>query len=349
MYLDHAATTPLGPEAREAMRPWLEGHFGNPSSVHAAGREAREAVESARETVAGCIGAQREEIVFTSGGTEADNLALSLPGHLAVSAIEHPAVLEPAKKRKAGLLDVDGEGRVVGKPSGADLVAVMLVNNEVGTVQRFPKRDYLLHMDAVQAAGKIPVDVKALGCDLLTLSSHKVNGPQGVGALFVRKGVELPPLLLGGGQEGGLRSGTENVAGIVGFAAALKAAGPGDSERLRDRLERLLKNSVPGLRVNAGGAERAPHILSVSIDGIDGEAALVRLDREGISASSGSACSSEDFQPSHVLSAMGVSRLQAKGTLRFSLGKGNTEAEIDKAAAAVARVVKELRAIFTAL
>jgi cysteine desulfurase len=357
IYLDHAATTPLGNAAREAMAPWLSGRFGNPSSLHAAGRQAREAVEGARETVARCLGASREEIVFTSGGTEADNLAVSgIPGPLAVPAVEHPAVLEPAKARGALLLPVDAEGRVdpASLPAGLALLSVMLVNNEVGTIQPvsgLARKGMLLHTDAVQAVGKIPVDVRALGVDLLSLSSHKVQGPQGVGALYVRRGVALLPRTLGGGQENGLRSGTENVAGIVGFAAALEAACRGlapDMTRvagLRDRLQAGILKALSGVRVNAGKAERAPHILSLCVEGVDGEAALMRLDEEGICASSGSACATDSAEPSHVLVAMGVPRPLMKGALRFSLGRDTTQAEIDRTVQVLTKTIDDLRAL----
>lgn len=357
IYLDHAATTPLGSEARKAMAPWLAGRFGNPSSLHAAGRAAREAVERARGTVAACLGAAREEIVFTSGGTEADNLTLhGIPGKLAVSAVEHPAVLEPAKARGATFLPVDTEGRVDPDkvPSGIALLSVMLVNNEVGTVQpvsKLARKDMLLHTDAVQAAGKIPVDVRALDVDLLSLSAHKVGGPQGVGALYVRRGVTVIPRTLGGGQENGLRPGTENVAGIVGFAAALEAACRGlgkDMVRvgsLRDRLQAGILKELAGIKANAGEAERAPHILSVCVEGVDGEAVLMRLDEKGICASSGSACATDSDEPSHVLSAMGVPRPLMKGALRFSLGRGTTEAEVDRTVQVLTRTVDDLRAL----
>ena len=356
IYLDHAATTPLGAEAREAMAPWLSGRFGNPSSLHAAGRAAREAVERARGTVAACLGAAREEVIFTSGGTEADNLALSIPGKLAVSAVEHPAVLEPAKARGALILPVDAEGRVDpdSVPSGLALLSVMLVNNEVGTVQpvaKLARKGMLLHTDAVQAVGKIPVDVRALDVDLLSLSAHKVNGPQGVGALYVRRGVTPIPRTLGGGQENGLRSGTENVAGIAGFAAALEAACRGlqkDMARvgaLRDRLQAGILKELSGVQVNAGKSARAPHILSVCVEGVDGEAVLMRLDEEGICASSGSACATDSNEPSHVLAAMGLPKPLMKGALRFSLGRGTTEAEIDQTIQVLTKVIDDLRAL----
>ncbi len=356
IYLDHAATTPLGDEARDAMAPWLSERFGNPSSLHAAGRAAREVVERARGTVAACLNASREEIVFTSGGTEADNLALSIPGKLAVSAVEHPAILEPAKARGALILAVDAEGRVDpgAVPSGLALLSVMLVNNEVGTIQpvaKLARKGLLLHTDAVQAIGKIPVDVRTLDVDLLSVSAHKVQGPQGVGALYVKRGVALKPRTLGGGQEQGLRSGTENVAGIVGFAAALEAACHGlqkDMARvgvLRDRLQAGILKELAGVRVNAGKAERAPQILSMCVEGVDGEAVLMRLDEEGICASSGSACATDSNEPSHVLTAMGVSRSLMKGTLRFSLGRDTTEAEIVRTVQVLTKTIDDLRAL----
>lgn len=367
IYLDHAATSPLRSEAREAMRPWLERRFGNPASLHRAGREAREAVEAAREIVARCLGARPEGIVFTSGGTEADNLALrglQHRGRVLVSAVEHAAVLEPAAAlERQGIpvtrLGVDADGRVADEdlPQATVFLSVMLVNNEVGTIQpvaalakRARARGALVHTDAVQAAGKIPVDVGSLDVDLLSLSAHKVGGPQGVGALYVRPGVPLSPLQLGGGQEAGLRSGTLNVAGIVGFAAALDAA-CGDLAAsavrvaaLRDRLQAGLL-ALGGIRVNAGRAERTPYLLSVCVEGLDGEAALMRLDEAGVCASSGSACSSEDFEPSHVLTAMGLSRALTKGALRFSLGPTTATEDVDAALRATQEVIGSLRAL----
>ncbi|HEX7897060.1 MAG TPA: cysteine desulfurase family protein [Planctomycetota bacterium] len=350
IYLDHAASTPARPEARAAMEPWL-ADAGNPSSLHAAGRRARRAVEDARERVAARLGADPKEIVFTSGATEANHLALlGVAGHVVTTSIEHASVLELCATRVAP----DAEGVVSAKDVAAAvtpktvLVSVMAVNNETGAVQpleairRALPKGVLLHTDAAQAVGRFPVDLAV--ADLVTFSAHKIQGPKGVGGLRVRKGVALAPLLKGGGQEFERRAGTENVAGIVGFAAALDLACAALAEdvarqaALRDRLEA----GLGGTR-NGPAAGRAAHLANVAFEGVDGEAAVLALDAEGVCVSSGSACASGGTEPSHVLLAMGQSKARAKAGIRFSLGPSTTEAEIDAAVQAARRVVERLR------
>jgi cysteine desulfurase len=373
IYLDHNATTPLAPEVREAMLPHLGALPGNASSVHWFGQRARRAVDRARQQVAALINADPQEIVFCSGGTEADNLALGgvlrlRRGKLVISAIEHPAVLEAAQaQRRAGaeveLVPVDASARV-DPDAVADavdeatrLVSVMLANNDVGTIQpvqqiaeRLRGQGALLHSDAVQAAGKIPIDVHQLGVDLLSLSAHKLYGPQGVGALYLRRGLELAPLLWGGGQERRRRAGTENVAGIVGFGAACELAAARQAEdrcrltTLRDRLESQLLRTIADVRVNGDRDHRLPNTLNVAFAGVDGATLLINLDLAGIAVSVGSACASGKVGPSHVLKAMGLSDTQALSALRFSLGRGTRAAEIERVLAVLAECVPRLRA-----
>ena len=397
LYLDHAATTPLDPAVLEAMRPFLTEHFGNASSVHALGRRARVAVEEARERVAAVLGAAPAEVVFTGGGTEADNAALrgvlagpalrltGRPG-LVTSAVEHEAVLRTAE----ALRDEGHPVRVLapaphGAPTpeqvaratteGTGLVSVMLVNNETGAVAPVAEiaaearaAGALVHTDAVQAAGLLPLDVDALGVDLLSLSGHKVYGPKGVGALYVRAGTPFGPLVHGGAQERRRRGGTENVAAVVGFAEALARAEAGREAEgfrlagLQRRLaERLRAAFGDDIRFNTplGGFHphphpAAPHILSVSFpprdgpDGqpsvLDGEMLLLGLDVEGVYVSSGSACTSGAVEPSHVLLALGVERATAAATVRFSLGRATDEDAVDEAAAHLKAVVARMRA-----
>ncbi len=385
-YLDHAATTPLRGEAFAAMEPWLRGPAANASSLHAAGRRARVAVDAAREAVARVLRCEPAEVVFTSGGTEADNAAVagtlteSRPG-IVTSAAEHHAVLSPAHARaEAGFpvaVVAPGPG---GAPSAGaiaaaldastGLVSVMRVNNEVGTVADIPAiaaaahdAGALCHTDAVQAAGLLDLDVEALGVDLLSLSAHKLGGPVGAGALFVRQGTPFAPFVRGGAQERGRRGGTENVAAIVGFAEALRLA---DAERighavrmagLQERLAGHIRERFgDGVRFNtplAGFAEHAadvaPHILSVSFrpaggEALDGQMLLVGLDMEGVAVSAGSACTSGALEPSHVLLAMGVPRETAGATVRFSFGRDTTEADVDAAAEALGRVAGRMAA-----
>ncbi len=357
IYLDHAATTPVDPAVREAMLPYEREGFGNPNSLHRAGRVARRAVEQARARVADLIGAQPNEIVFTGGGTEADNLALfgglGTGAHLIVSQIEHHAVLHAARALErrgvaVSYVSVDRHGRVNPDEVAAALredtalVSIMAANNEVGTLQPIRELGNWLaghparfHTDAVQAVGHVPVDVNDWDVDLLTLSAHKFHGPKGVGALYARTGVELAPLLHGGGQEAGLRSGTENVAGIVGCGEAARLACgrfPADRERitrLRDRLIRGALDSIDGVALTGHPSLRLPGSASFTFAGAPGESLLLKLDMSGICVSTGSACASGRLDPSHVLLAMGLSKAEANGSLRFTLGRTTTAGEID--------------------
>ncbi len=358
VYLDHNATTPLAPEVLEAMLPYLREHHGNPSSLHLSGRLARDAIEQARAQVAALVRARPDEVVFTSGGTEANNLALKgieatlAPGAIAVSAVEHASVREPARALAQGgrelvEIAVDRDGRI--DPEAFDaaltprmrLVSVIHANNETGVVQdiaalaqRARARGLIAHSDAVQAAGRIELDFAASGLHLMTLSAHKLNGPKGVGALVVDRRVDLEPQLHGGGHEGGRRSGTHNVAGIVGFGAAAARAAAGLTARalrlvaLRERLEARL-GAVPGIEIHGAGAHRIPNTTAFSVEGIDGATLLMLLDEDGFALSSGAACGSADPEPSPVLLAMGVARERARGALRVSLGDGNSAEEID--------------------
>jgi cysteine desulfurase len=362
-YLDHAATTPVLPDVRDAMIGALEDDYGNPSSIHAYGRRAREIVEVARERVAAAIGASPSEIVFTGGGTEADNLALKgaaskLRGqgrHVVVSAFEHHAVLDAAGRLgregfdvtvvpvpRTGVVDPEAVADAV--RAGTILVSVMAVNNEIGTIQpisdivtavKRANSNTLVHTDAVQALGNLPVDVLAWGVDLAAFAAHKLGGPKGVGALYVRSGVPVEPLIHGGGQERGLRSGTLNVPSIAGFGAAAEIAAKEVNEKaerlteLRGRLLDGVRAAIPDVVVNGDLERRVVGNLNVCIPGADGEALLLLLDQAGIACSSGSACASGALDPSHVLLAIGVSRALAAGSLRFSLGRSSTEADVD--------------------
>jgi len=371
IYLDHAATTPVDPAVRAAMEPYERDRYGNPNSLHQAGRTARRAVERARAQVADLLGAQPTEIAFTGGGTEADNLALFgllAPGsHLIVSGIEHHAVLHAARALErhgvaVSCVPVDRHGRVAPDAVAAALqddtalVSIMAANNEVGTLQPIRAIARLLGdhparfpTDAVQAAGHVPVDVNAWGVDLLALSAHKFHGPKGVGALYVRTGVELTPLLHGGGQEAGLRSGTENVAGIVGCGEAARIARdrlPADRERivrLRDRLIRGVLDSIDGAALTGHPSLRLPGSASFTFAGAPGESLLLKLDMGGICVSTGSACTSGRLDPSHVLLAMGLSKAEANGSLRFTLGRTTTAGEIDAVLDALPDAVAHVR------
>jgi cysteine desulfurase len=371
-YLDHAATTPLRPEARAAMLPWLGEWFGNPSGAHRVARAARQAVDEARDAVAEAVGCQPGEVVFTSGGTEADNLAVrgvhaARSGPVLCSAIEHDAVLGPVAAVGGDTVPVD-EGAVIDLDALAGalapdvtLVSVMTANNEVGTVQPLPEVAEVvrqlapaaaLHTDAVQAAPWLALPGLAAGADLVSLSSHKLGGPQGVGALVVRRGTPLRAQALGGGQERELRSGTHNVAGIAGFAAALRATLASRDEtadrvrRLRDRLARGLVAAVPGTIVTGagGGPGRLPGCLHLCLPRVESEALLYLLDEAGVCASAASACASGAQQASHVLAAMGVPAERSRGALRLSLGWTTTEADIDHALATVPAAVARLQA-----
>lgn len=377
IYLDHAATAPVRPEVADALVEALAEAPGNPSSVHGWGRQARSKLEEARERLAAVLGAARREVVFTAGGTASDNLAVlgrwraarraGRAGAVVHSAVEHKAVLGAAEQaaREGALrlvLGVDGEGRVLADTleealaAGPAVVSVMWGNNEVGTLQpvaelaaRCREAGVAFHTDAVQALGKVRVRVDEVPCDLLTVTAHKVGGPKGIGALYVRNGVELEPLVHGGGQERRLSPGTENVAGAVAFAVAAELA-EREREReagrlagLRDRLEAKVL-AAGGVAVNGGGAPRLPHILNVSVADADQEALLVALDLEGVAVSSGSACQSGTVEPSHVLVAMGRGSPD-EASIRFSLGRTTTEAEVEEAAARFTRVVERLRTL----
>ncbi|HEX2207007.1 MAG TPA: cysteine desulfurase family protein [Longimicrobium sp.] len=373
VYLDYAATTPLRPEAREAMLDVLSARWGNPSSVHRWGREARAALEDARARFAAVIGAAPAEVFFTRGGTEADNLAVQGRGRvdagpLACSAIEHKAVLSASKAAAgnadrlrvipvdaSGVVDVDALTEIVRDQPPA-LVSVMWASNEMGAVQPVRRiaeicaeAGVAFHSDAVQALGKVPVRVDEVAVDLLAFSAHKLGGPRGAGVLFARRGTRLDPLLHGGGQERGLRPGTEDVASAVAFAVAAELAEAERAETmarvaaLRDRLEAGLCARIPALRINAAGAPRLPTISNLSVPGADPEMLLMALDVEGIAASSGSACSSGAVEPSHVLMAMGLPAEDAGPSVRFSLGRDTVEAEIDRVLEVFPQVVARVR------
>lgn len=377
VYLDHHATTPLASEVLEAMRPYFLEEYGNASSVHAFGQRARAAVEEARAEVARLINADPAEIVFTSGGTEGDNTAVlgvveaaeASKKHIVTTAIEHPAVLYAARSLeergvRVTYLDVDSGGVVDPQEiAGAIqpdtvLVSVMHANNEVGTLQPIREigrvareRGIAFHTDAVQAMGKVEIDVRELGVDLLTMSAHKICGPKGVGALYIRKGTRLRPLLHGGHHERDRRPGTENVPGIVGLGAAARLAQQHLAEdaarvgALRDRLESGLVKAVPLVHVNGDRAHRLPTTANLRFAHVDGEALVIALDLAGLACSTGAACSSGSLEPSHVLAAMGLPREQARSSVRFSLGRSTTDADIEFALEVIPRVIERLRAI----
>lgn len=374
IYADYAATTPLSKAARQAMEPYFGERFGNPSSLYAFGQEAKTDLEAARADIARCLNARPEEIYFTSGGSEADNWALkgaaelrSKKGkHIITTAIEHHAVLYTAQYlEKQGYevtyLPVDELGRVDPEAVRAAirpdtiLISVMAANNEIGTVEPIPaigaiarEKGILFHTDAVQAVGHIPVDVQAWNCDLLSFSGHKFHGPRGMGGLYMRKGLRLPPLIHGGGQERGLRSSTENVASAVGMAAALTesvAEMEAESRRLSALRDRLLDglSQLPYAKVTGDRENRLPGTASLVFEGAEGEALLLHLDSRGIRASSGSACSSASLDPSHVLLAIGLPHEVAHGSLRLSLGRETTEEDVDDILKEVPQVVAYLR------
>ncbi len=378
IYLDHNATTPVDPVAAHAMMRAFQDLFGNASSVHYYGQQAKAAIDDARSATAALIGAEPSEIIFTSGGTEADNFAirgvaeaLEVTGrkHLITSAIEHEAVLNTFKalaKRgwKTTLLPLDASG-IVSPDRLRDaitgdtaLVSVMHANNEIGTIQPIAElaaiahtQGALFHTDAVQSAGKIPVNIRQLGVDMLAMSAHKFYGPKGVGALWVKRGIRLSPFLSGGKQERNRRAGTENVAGIIGMGAAAELATKKmDSESarlsaLRDRLETGILAAVPQTEVNGAREARVPNTTNISFDRIEAESLLIALDLEGVAVSTGSACSSGTLEPSHVLKAMGLPVHRAQNSIRFSLGASNTEEEIDRVIAILPRVVAKLRTL----
>jgi len=377
IYLDYAATTPTHPEVVKAMLPYFTEAFGNPSSIYAYGQEARGAVEEARAKVANLIAARDEEIVFTSGGTEADNFALkgvafaneSKGNHIITSSIEHHAVIETCRfLEKRGFLvtylPVDEQGLVspdeVRKAitDKTILISVMQANNEIGTIEPIAKLAQIaketgiyFHTDAVQAVGHIPVNVDELDVDLLAMSAHKIYGPKGVGALYIRKGTKLTPFMLGGEQERRRRASTENVPGIVGFGKAAELAKQEmseDAERvtyLRDKLIKGLLERIDHTHLNGHPVMRLPNNVNVSVDYVEGESMALNLDLESICASTGSACSSSSLEPSHVLLALGFSHEQAHGSLRFSLGKWTTEEDIEQVLDILPRIVAKLRAM----
>ena len=372
VYLDNNATTPVLPEVLEAMRPYFDEHFGNASSIHHHGQETRAAVERAREAVAGLIGCRASEIVFTSGGTESDNLGIfglaKSGGHIITSTVEHHAVLNSCKRLteigcEVTYVPVDGRGLVdpadvkrALRPN-TKLITIMMANNETGVLQPVEElgkiateADVYFHTDAVQAAGKVAIDVKRIGCDLLSISGHKVHAPQGVGALYVHKGTLLQPLLYGGSHERSRRAGTENVPAIValGKAAEMARAGLGDGSVarvgvLRDELEKSILDSVPEAGLNSGGALRVPNTTNIYFDHIEGEAMVIALDLKGLAVSTGAACSSGAIEPSHVLTAMGLPPERARASIRFSLGKQNTKDDVQFALNVVPETVAWLR------
>ena len=370
IYLDHSATTPMRREVLDVMMPYFYEKFGNPSSLHAYGLEARRAIEEARETVARAIGADATEIIFTSGGTESDNMALrgllKKGSHIISSTIEHPAILETCKSiEKEGhevtYVPVNRDGIV--NPADVEaaiknntvLISIMHANNEIGSIQPISEigeiasaHDVCLHTDAVQSVGKIPVHVDDLNVDLLSISSHKIYGPKGVGCLYLRKGTKLRPLLLGGGHERGLRSGTENVSGIVGFAEAIKLIIKdfSDNERtkkLRDTLIDTVLSTMEHVQLNGGRERRLPNNANFSFSFIEGESLVLSLNAKGVAASTGSACSSKKLEPSHVLLAIGLNPVDAHGSLRLTLGRDNTEEDINYLLEVLPGVVHRLR------
>jgi len=375
VYFDHNATTPLDARVFEAMKPYLTDAFGNASSPHHYGRLAKQALERSRVLAAEAIAAKPEEIIFTSGGTESDNLAIRGiayhrgKGHIIASSVEHHAVLKTCQAlERAGFrttyLPVDPHGRVdpneVKRSIRKDtvLISVMFANNETGVMQPVAEigsiareHSILFHCDAVQGIGKSAIDVEEMCIDLLSLSSHKIYGPQGIGGLYVRDGTELSPIITGGHQERGLRSGTENIAAIVGFAQALSIAiDEIDTYRvtvssLRDKLESELLDGIDRVEIHGAQAERLPHTSSVGFSSVEAESILLHLDLKGIAASSGSACTTGDPEPSHVLSAMGIAPERARGSIRISLGRENTEEEVDYTVSVLKDAIKQLRSI----
>ena len=381
VYMDHAGTTPLAPDVLRAMTPYFTELFGNPSSIHTVGQEARYALDEARERVARVLNCRPRDVVFTSGGTESDNAAIvggatalqETGNHVITSSVEHHAVLHTAQHLESQGFDVtylpvDSDGLV--QPEAVQraitdkttLVSIMYANNEIGVVNPIPEiaqvirqraaelsRTILFHTDAVQAAGYLDLDVRMLGVDLLSLSGHKFHGPKGTGVLFIRRGAPFLPYLLGGGQERERRSGTENIPGIVGLSVALEAANARREEtgrhcaELRDRIVAEVLERVPGSRLNGHPTRRLPNNANFSFPGVEGEPILLGLDMAGIAASSGSACSSGSLEPSHVLLALGQSAEVARGSLRLTLGKDNTGEQADYLVDVLVGLVKRLR------
>jgi cysteine desulfurase len=373
VYLDSNATTPVLPEVFEAMRPYYLDAFGNASSIHHHGQHARAAVEHARESVARLVNCRAAEVVFTSGGTEGDNFALSgllrAGDHLITSTIEHHAVLNTAEalaKRGVAVTHVPVDGRGLVDPEevrraiqpNTKLISIMMANNETGVLQPVgeigkiaAEADVYFHTDAVQAAAKVEIDVKQIGCDLLSISGHKMHAPQGTGALFISKGTLIEPMFYGGNHERQRRAGTENLPGIVGLGAAAEIAREGLENgsmqklgTLRDRLQKALLE-LDETVVNGAGAPRVPNTTNIQINHIEGEALVIALDLKGVAVSTGAACSSGAIEPSHVLTAMGLTPDQARSSIRFSLGKHNTDADVDFAVSVIPEVVERLRSI----
>jgi len=375
--MDHSATTPVAPEVLQAMLPYFSDVFGNASSIHSFGRKAREALEESRERVSHLLNADPEEIVFTSGGTESDNLALrgiarknrNQGRHIITTQIEHPAILETCRNlenegfsvtylpvTREGLVEVNELEKAI-RPDTI-LVSIMHANNEIGTLQPLEEigklaaeRDIYLHTDAVQSVGKVPVDVNAFDVDLLSLSAHKLYGPKGVGALYVRRGTKIESISTGGGHEKGLRSGTENVPGIVGLAKAadlaceeMVAEGQRQTE-LRERLARLVLERVSDAWVNGSMKKRLPGSLNFGFSFVEGESLLLYLDSKGIAVSTGSACSSHKLEPSHVLTALGIKPEECHGSLRITMGRSNTQQEVDYVSECIQEAVNKFRGI----
>jgi cysteine desulfurase len=375
IYLDNAASTPVHQKVVDEMIPYFKEQYGNPSSIHKFGRTANVAIQNARKRIADLINADSKEILLTSGGTESNNTAIygivfqSKGKHIITSSIEHDAILEPCKRLeregyKVSYLPVDRHGLVnvedVRKEISQDtcLITIMFANNEVGTIQPIKEiadmarnNNIIFHTDAVQAVGKVPIDVKDLGIDLLSISSHKINGPKGVGALYLRKGITISPLILGGGQENGLRSGTENVASIVGFGMACKLAKDNMNQNmsyfknLTSQLITGVLSEIPGTNLNGHTEKRTPNNTHFTFLGVNGEDLIIKLDENRIAASTGSACSVRIQKASHVLRAMGFSHEQITGSLRLTVGVTNTEEEIDETVRVLKKVVQELRAV----
>ena len=375
IYLDNAASTPVHEKVIDEMIPYFREQYGNPSSIHKYGRLARIAIQDARKRIASLINADHTEILLTSGGTESNNTAFygiahqNKGKHIITSSIEHDAILEPCKHLEAEgfqitYLPVDRHGLVnpedVEKEISSDtcLISIMFANNEVGTIQPIKEigeianeKKVTFHTDAVQAVGKMPIDVKELRVDLLSMSSHKINGPKGVGALYIRKGVKIDPLILGGGQENGLRSGTENVASIVGFGKACQLAKDNMSQnqeqvrKLGRKLVFEILREIPHTILNGHPEKRIPNNIHFTFLGVSGEDLIIKLDENGIAASTGSACSVRVQKASHVLKAMGFSHEQITGSLRLTIGISNTEKEIDETVQVLKKVAKELRAV----
>ncbi|WP_371504595.1 cysteine desulfurase family protein [Nitrosopumilus adriaticus] len=375
IYLDNAASTKIHEDVLETMLPYLKEQYGNPSSIHRYGRLSHKAIEKARKQIASLINAEPSEILITSGGTESNNTALrgiamkNPSSRIITSSIEHDAILEPCKKLSQNGFDIDylpvdsfGMVDILELKNHISekthLVSIMFGNNEVGTIQQISEiakicneKNILFHTDAVQAVGKIPIDVKELGVDLLSISSHKLYGPKGVGALFIKNGISIDPVILGGGQENGLRSGTENVANIVGFGKACEIAKThldenlSNMKKLRDYMIKRVLDEIPQVTLNGHSESRLPNNIHFTFLGVNGEDLIIKLDEFGIAASTGSACSVNTQKASHVLEAMGFSLEQITGSLRLTIGIFNNEDEINETVEVLKRVVEELRSV----